>query len=102
MGKKVSYTPRSKVRAALRQLWLRSRERAAALKRDNYTCQHCHKKQTLAKGKEFKVSVHHIHQINNWDKVIDKIYEEILCNESQLMTVCDNCHDKIHENDKQH
>jgi hypothetical protein len=37
MGKKLPYTPRSKVRAALRQLWLRSRERAAALKAANRT-----------------------------------------------------------------
>ena len=43
MSKKLPTTPRSKVRAAIRQLWLRSRERAAALKRDNYTCQVCNK-----------------------------------------------------------
>ena len=34
MGKKLLTTPRSRVKAALRQVWLRSRERAAALKRE--------------------------------------------------------------------
>ena len=41
MGKRLEYTPNSKIRQALRQLWLRSRERASALKRDKYTCQIC-------------------------------------------------------------
>lgn len=31
MGKRLATTPRSQVRSALRQLWLRSRERRAAL-----------------------------------------------------------------------
>ena len=36
MGKRLPYTPRSKIRNILRRyIWLRSRERAAALKREN-------------------------------------------------------------------
>ena len=96
MGKKSLYTPRSKIRVAIRQLWLRSRERQAALKRDNYTCQTCHKKQTMKKGQEFKVQVHHKHGIKNWDKVIDIIYQEILCNPSELETICEECHNEEH------
>jgi len=92
MGKKLLTTPRSKVRAALRQLWLRSRERQAALKRDGYTCQHCHKKQSKAKGKEFKVEVHHVHRIAGWEQVIDLIFAEILVDPKFLSTLCPTCH----------
>lgn len=94
MGKRLPNTPRSKVRAAIRQLWLRSRERAAALKRDQYTCQSCNRKQSKAKGKEFAVQVHHMEGIGNWDKVIDEIYKEVLCDPEHLITLCKECHDK--------
>lgn len=97
MGKKLPNTPRSKVRNALRQLWLRSRERAAALKREKYTCQRCGVKQSKAKGKEQKVEVHHKEGIGNWEIVIDAIISEILCDPSNLEVVCPNCHDKEHE-----
>lgn len=92
MGKRLSYTPRSKVRAALRQLWLRSRERAEAIRRDQYTCQSCHKKQTKRKGKEFHVQVHHLDGIEAWDRVIDAIYDELLCSPDRLITLCNECH----------
>jgi predicted HNH restriction endonuclease len=80
------------VRAAIRQLWLRSRERAAALKRDQYTCQRCGKKQSKAKGKEQAVEVHHQEGICNWEEVIDIIFKEILCDPVFLETVCPDCH----------
>jgi predicted HNH restriction endonuclease len=91
MGKKLSYTPRSRVRASLRQLWLRSRERATAIRRDQYTCQGCHRKQTKRKGKEFRVEVHHQDGIV-WDKIIDMVYETILCDPQSLTTLCPECH----------
>jgi 5-methylcytosine-specific restriction endonuclease McrA len=94
MSKRLSYTPRSKIRASLRQLWLRSRERAITLKRDEYTCQSCHKKQSKAKGKEFKVEVHHKEGILNWSKLIDLIYEYLLCSPDKLETLCKECHEK--------
>ena len=94
MSKKLPTTPRSKVRAAIRQLWLRSRERAAALKRDNYTCQTCGVKQCTAKGKEQKVEVHHKLGIGNWEQVVDLIYSEILCDHSLLETLCPECHEQ--------
>jgi predicted HNH restriction endonuclease len=94
MGKRLPNTPRSKVRAAIRQLWLRSRERAACLKRDSYTCQCCGKKQSKAKGQEQKVEVHHKSGIGNWEAVINLIFAEILCDPVHLETVCPDCHDK--------
>jgi len=48
-------TPASRVKAALRQLSLRSRERAAVIKRDSNTCQVCGKKGSRAKGREIKI-----------------------------------------------
>jgi 5-methylcytosine-specific restriction endonuclease McrA len=92
MGKRMPGTPRGKVRNALRQVWLRSRERLSALKRDHYTCQRCGKKQSVAKGREQKVEVHHKEGIGNWERVIDMIFAEILCDPANLETVCPECH----------
>ena len=86
-------TPRSRIRACLRQLWLRSRERAAAIKRDKYTCQKCGAKQSKAKGKEVKVEVHHKEGID-WDMIIDLIQANILQTPEDLETLCKHCHDK--------
>ncbi len=96
MGKKLPNTPRGRVRNVLRQLWLRSRERAAALKRDKYTCQRCQRKQSRAKGKEFYVEVHHKHGVQNWEAVIDAVYEYLLPNPDRLETVCKECHEESH------
>ena len=96
MGKKLPYTPRGHVKNALRRLFLRSRERAAAIKRDNYTCQCCNRKQSTAKGKEFSVQVHHRDEIKNWETLIDMVYEFLLCHPDKLETLCKECHAKEH------
>jgi 5-methylcytosine-specific restriction endonuclease McrA len=87
-------TPRHRIKGMLRQIWLRSAERGAALKRDNYSCQICGVKQSKAKGKEQKVEVHHKKGIDVWDKIIDLIYEHLLCDVDDLQTLCPDCHDK--------
>ena len=92
--KKKPSTPRSRVRQALRQVWLRSRERAAALKRDDYSCQVCHRRQSKAKGREFSPEVHHRYGICNWERVIDTVFEEILCDPVNLQTLCKSCHEE--------
>lgn len=89
--KKRAETPRSRVRSALRQLWLRSRERAATIKRDGYRCQDCGIKQSVAKGREVRIEVDHLDGID-WEAVIDIVIERILVNPARLQTVCKPCH----------
>ena len=99
MGRKLPYTPNSHIRSALRRLWLRSRERQQRLKDDKYTCQSCHRKQSRAKGKEFKVQVHHKNMVVNWEKLIEEIRKNLLCDPGELVTLCDECHEKKHKED---
>ena len=86
-------TPRSKVRAALRQLWLRSRERATTLKSTGYCCSECGVKQSKAKGKEVKLEVHHEPPIN-WDGILDLVFERLL--NAPQRALCKECHGKAH------
>ena len=90
---RIKRTPRSRVKGMLRQIYLRSTERSNALKRDKYTCQLCFRKQTMKKGQELKVEVHHKEGINVWDDIIDMIYEQVLCDPDKLQTLCKACHD---------
>ena len=98
MKKDTTRTPRSKVKNAIRQLWLRSRERATALKNAKYTCEYCNRKQSKAKGKELKVEVHHAHGID-WDGIVDLIIERVLQRPDDYIVLCKDCHKKEHEND---
>lgn len=88
-------TPRSRIKGMLRQIFLRSKERAAALKRDGYACQECGVKQSKKKGFEQKVQVHHKRGIDVWDAIIEMIYEELLCHPDFLETLCPDCHHAI-------
>jgi len=96
MKKRIDKTPRSQVKQALRLLWLHSRERAAVLKAESYCCEECNIKQSKAKGREVAIEVHHRHGIGNWEKVIDLIFEELLCSPDNLVALCRDCHDKLH------
>ena len=87
-------TPRSRIKGMLRQIFLKSVERQAALKRDNYTCCDCGRKQSVKKGFECKVQVHHKQGINVWDELIDLIYKHLLCSVDDLETLCIDCHNK--------
>jgi hypothetical protein len=95
MGKKTEYTPKSRVRNTLRQLFLRSRERAKCLKLSNYSCVKCGKKQSKRKGNEIKVQVHHLDGIV-WDKMLNMVYETLLCSPDKMICLCKECHDKEH------
>jgi len=92
-------TPRSRVRSALRRLWLTSRERAEALKLAHYTCRGCGAKQSRAAGREVFVEVHHQNMVENWEKLIDMVYESLLCKPDDLIVLCHDCHDKVHNED---
>jgi hypothetical protein len=96
MSKRKPSTPRSKVRAALRQLWLRSRERAAACKAESYTCEECNVKQSKAKGKEVAIEVHHRDMKVEWDYLIDEVFRVLLVHPDRLQVLCKACHEKIH------
>jgi len=93
-------TPKSKLTNILRILWLRSRERAYTLKRDRYTCQICGAKQSKAKGQEVKVTVHHKYKKVDIDKVIETIREYLITDVDNLITLCEDCHKEIHQNEK--
>ena len=97
MSRKLPTTPRSRVRSALRQLFLRSRERAGALKRTGNCCSDCGVKASKAKGREQKIQVHHVEGIGSWEKIIDSIYEELLCAPELMIPLCEACHEKRHD-----
>jgi predicted HNH restriction endonuclease len=89
-------TPRSRIVNALRMLFLRSRERAAVVKRDHNTCQHCGRKGSVAKGHEVKIQVHHLDGITNWDEAVEGVYKNILCSPDRMECICKECHKEIH------
>lgn len=98
MGKRLEYTPNSKIKAALRMLFLRSRERNTALKRDKYTCQTCGAKQSRASGREVYVEVHHKSGVLNWNELYKAIREYLLCHPDHLEVLCKECHEREGEN----
>ena len=100
MGKRLLHTPNSKIRASLRMLFLRSRERSSAIKRDKYTCQCCGIKQSKAKGKEVFVEVHHRKGVMNWAVLFDAVRQYMLCNPEMLQTLCKKCHEEGSERDE--
>jgi predicted HNH restriction endonuclease len=92
MGKRTIYTPHSKIKAALRLLTLRSRERALAMKTANYTCAVCGKKQSKAVGRVVVVEAHHKRGILNWDEVYKVIYKYLLPPAHDWECLCKSCH----------
>ena len=93
MGKKQLNTPRSFTRSMVRQLWMKSRERAKALKDAGYCCTICGVKQSMAKGRVVKLQVHHDPPIGDkWEEIIDLIAKVIL--EAPQYPLCAPCHEK--------
>ena len=94
MGKRLLTTPRSKVRAALRQLSLRSRERAAAMKAAHYCCEICGVKKSVARGREIAVEAHHRDGVD-WDDLINIVFERLLVPPEKWQCLCEKCHQRI-------
>ena len=94
------FTPNSQIKNALRMLFLRSRERSFAVKRDKNTCQACGVKNSRAKGREVYVEVHHLDGVTNWDKMFDVIRQELLVEPEGMTCLCKDCHKKEHAKDK--
>ena len=94
MGRRNPNTTTSQIKSALRKLWLRSRERAATLRRDGYCCQTCGVKQSRAKGREVFIEVNHKRSIR-WKEIIEFIRAELLCEPEHLETLCKDCHAEI-------
>lgn len=88
-------TPRNHIIHALRQLWLRSRERSECLKLAHYTCNSCGIKASTKKGFEAKVEVHHKEGILNWDEIVEAIRKNLLCDPTKLEALCPACHDRL-------
>lgn len=96
MGRRLPTTPRSRIKNALRQVWLRSRERAACLKAAGHCCQGCGVKASQAKGREVKLQVHHRDGIV-WDGIVDAVIEAMLPDPSRLVALCESCHKETHQ-----
>ena len=76
-------TPPSRIRSVLRRdIWLYSRERAEALKRDGRRCRACGCKDLL--------EVHHLDG-SGIDEITELIYKRLL-NLDRLITLCMDCH----------
>ena len=94
MGKKLPYTPSSRIMNWVRRGWTQSRERAKVVKEAKYTCCQCGSKQSRAKGKEVYVQVHHVNKINR-EKIVKVIREEML--DVPQIVLCKACHAEAHK-----
>lgn len=101
MSKKLPYTPNTLIKHALRNIFLRSRERTASIKANGGCCAECGRKQSAAKGREVKLEVHHKNRVTNWNRIYEVIREELLCDPSELVPMCKECHVKHHEEERQ-
>ena len=99
MGKRVPWTTVSVIKNYCRHLFMRSRERAAAIRATGNTCERCGRKGSVAKGREVSIRVHHVNGIN-WERIIKVLREELL--DGPYQVVCKECHDTIHEKDEHH
>lgn len=86
-------TPNTAIRAALRRLWMKSRERSQALKNASYTCAECGAKQSKAKGREVKVNVHHKEGVD-WEGLFDDIRRRLIHTPDKYEVLCVGCHEK--------
>jgi predicted HNH restriction endonuclease len=77
-------------------MWLRSRERAKALRDAEYKCERCGVKQSRAKGREVSLEVHHKSGATRLKEVEDCIRKNLLCDPKELECLCPHCHSQEH------
>ena len=94
-GKRLPHTPQSKIRAALRLLFMRSREHQAALKKASRKCEGCGVKGSEAKGRVVKLEVHHRLGID-WANIFRFIRATLLCPPEDMRVLCKPCHAREH------
>lgn len=99
-SRKLPYTPNSQIRAALRQLWLRSRERGQAVKDQHNTCVKCGRKGSVAKGREVRINVHHKAGVD-WSGLLDLIRERLLQTPADYDCMCEECHVSLHKEERE-
>ena len=82
-------TKRSFVYAAIRKVWLYSKERQHALKAENHQCEECNSKDNI-----------HVHHKDGTSlkEVVDLIYERLLVHPDRLEVLCEDCHKEAHKN----
>jgi len=86
-------TSNSYIMGRIRQIFLTSRERAYATKRDDYTCQKCFKRMSKRKGHEVYLDVHHVEPIGDaWKEIFKIMREKILVHPDKLQCLCRECH----------
>ena len=87
-------TPRSRIKGMLRQIFLRSKERANALKKTQYCCSKCGIKASVKKGAVVKMEVDHVDGIDVWDEIMTLIEDKLLCigSPNKLQPLCRDCH----------
>jgi hypothetical protein len=99
MAKRIKRQPwessKAQIKNSLHRMWLRSPERAFRMKEEHYTCEECKIKQSVAKGKEVKINVHHNNGVE-WDKIVAYIRKELLVHPDKLTVLCKACHQKLH------
>lgn len=98
--KNTRQTPDGIIRSALRRVWMMSRERSTALRREGYCCEHCGVKNSKAKGKEARVIVHHKDLID-WKLIFSVLRAELLPEPEELTCLCDECHKLEHRRMKE-
>ena len=84
--------------AIRKNLWLRSPERRDALKIAGYSCERCGVKQSVAKGREVKVDVHHKNGIPKkaWALLYRIVKKYITPSPENIEVLCVSCHKKEH------
>jgi len=100
MIRRRNMTTSTVIRSALRRLWLRSRERSAALRAAGYCCARCGRKASRARGRSCVIEVHHVAPVD-WGLLEEAIRALLLVPHEQLIPLCRDCHAAEHSGEKE-